>query len=126
VGAAPANAPVPGVYQLRVGGDGFRTNATPISIAAAILGVTNPPLLTPDAGGRFTFNGVGFLAGKTEVLIDTVAVNPAAGAPGPGEFQLDGETTITFRAPANLRPGRYPVRVRVNQVESAPAWWINI
>ena len=33
--------------------------------------------------------------------------------------------TIKFMRPANLPPGRYAVRVRVNGVESPPAVWIS-
>ncbi len=132
VGALPANAPLPGIYQLRVGVDGatpYRSNATPFSIAAHINGPTGgppppAPILTP-AGGVFTLNGLGFSAGQTEVLLDTVALVAGAGAPNPGEFGLNpAGTVITFRPLPNLPPGRYTVRVRVNGVESVPSWWI--
>lgn len=132
VGALPANTPPPGIYQLRVGVDGatpYRSNATPFSIAARVNGPTGgppppAPILTP-AGGLFTLNGLGFSAGQTEVLLDTVALVAGAGATNPGEFGLNpAGTAITFRLPANLSAGRYTVRVRVNGVESAPAWWI--
>jgi hypothetical protein len=126
VGALPANSSPPGIYQLRVGDATQRSNATPFSIAAAIMGVTNPPLLTPVAG-LFTFNAVGLVGGQTQVLLDTVALAPAAGPPGTGEFEVNpGAGTIRFRASGILKPGRYPVRVRVSQVESAPSWWIDV
>lgn len=138
---APPNTPPAGVYQLRVGSDKtqgdaqtIRSNATPFGIAARVdipdpLGPPqppNPPLLTP-AGGIFTLNGAGFIAGKTEVLLDTVPLTAAGGTPAAGEFNVNaGLTAISFRPPGNLPPGRYTVRVRVNQVESAPAWWVKI
>jgi hypothetical protein len=126
VGPLPASAPPPGVYQLRVGTGAQRSNATPFSIAAAATGVTNPPLLSA-VGGTFTFALAGLVTGKTEVLLDTVPLTENTGAPGAGEFQLDtGAGNILFQPPASLKPGRYPVRVRVNQVESPPAWWIVI
>jgi hypothetical protein len=126
VGALPAAAPPPGVYQLRVGAGAQSSNATPFSIAAAPTGVTNPPLLSA-VGGTFTFAVAGLVAGKTEVLLDTVRLTESGGAPGAGEFQVDtGAGNILFQAPASLKTGPYPVRVRVNQVESPPSWWIVI
>jgi len=126
VGASPANTPMPGVYQLRVGNDqptGIRSNATPFSIAARVDTTTDPPIF-PAAGGTIT--GAGFV-GHTEVFLDTIALAPAAGAVGAGEFSVNAAgTAISFVPPNSLPSGRYSIRVRVNQVESAPAWWINI
>src|SRR5277367_879898 len=83
VGALPANAPTPGVYQLRAGCDlptPYRTNSTPFSVAAWIktssVPQPNPPIL-PAAGGTYTIAGEGFVAGATEVLLDTILL-PAA------------------------------------------------
>lgn len=135
VGALPANSPPPGVYQLRVGnnlplGDpnAVRSNATPFSIAAQVDVTTprpNPPILTP-VGGTYTIQGMGFTAGKTEVLLDTIAL--VESPPGPGHFTVNAPpgTTITFQTPSNIAPGLYTVRIRVNQVESPPGWWIRI
>jgi hypothetical protein len=130
VGTLPAGSPLPGVYQLRVGdATTNRSNATPFSIAARVevtVAPPNPPILTAVAG-LFTLNGVGFVAGKTEVLLDTIPLIATAGAPASGQFNVDSSgTVIAFRAPDNLRPGRYTIRVRVNHVESAPSWWINL
>lgn len=135
---APPNTPPAGIYQLRVGSDKtqgdaqtIRSNATPFSIAARVdiadpLGPPVPPLLTA-VGSIFTLSGAGFITGKTEVLLDTVPLTMASGTPGAGEFNVNGSgTAISFRAPGHLTPGRYTVRIRVNQVEAAPAWWINI
>lgn len=131
VGVSPANTPMPGVYQLRVGNDqpagtptAIRSNATPFSIAARVDTTADPPIF-PAAGG--TIPGAGFVAGNTEVLLDTIALAPTAGAAGAGQFSVNAaETAINFVPPNNLPSGRYSIRVRVNQVESAPAWWINI
>jgi hypothetical protein len=126
VGALPAAAPPPGVYRLQVGVGSQRSNATPFSIAAAVTGVANPPLLSA-VGNTFAFATSGLVVGQTEVLLDTVPLTESGGAPGAGEFQLDaGAGNILFQPPAALKPGRYAVRVRVNQVESPPSWWIVI
>lgn len=136
VGALPAGSPTPGLYQLRVGSDAaagdrstYRSNATPFSIAARVdvtVPSPNPPVLSA-AGGLFTLDGAGFRAGKTEVLLDTVPLIATAGDPGSGQFAVNAPgTAITFRAPAELDPGRYTVRIRVNQVESAPSWWVDL
>lgn len=125
--------PDPGVYQLRVGnafalGDprAIRSNATPFSIAAPVnvpILPPNPPLLVPDGSGTYTVQGQQFLA-QTQVLLDTVALTPAAGALQPGTFKVGDPQTITFQRPTNLPSGTYSVRIRVNQVESPPGWWI--
>jgi hypothetical protein len=126
VGAVPANSPPPGIYQIRTGSGTARTNAVPVAIAAAVTGVSNPPLLAPVAG-LFTLAGVGFLSGKTEVLLETVAFVESAAAPTAGEFQIGGGgTSISFRVPATLESGRYGVRVRTGGVESGPSWWLTI
>jgi hypothetical protein len=115
-------APAPGVYQLRVGnGAALRSNATPFSIAARVDPAGGPVL----AGGpTFTVNGSGFVAGQTEVLLETVPLAPVAGVPGAGEFRVADPSTLLFRPPAGLPAGRYALRVRVNGVESTPAKWV--
>lgn len=133
VGVPPANAPDAGVYQLRLGSDQaqgdaqtYRSNRTPFSVSARVDVNLDPPLLLP-AAGEYTVPGAGFVGGVTEVLLDTVALTEAAGPPGAGEFLVNGAgTQITFRAPGSLGAGRYSVRVIVNQVESTPAWWIEL
>ena len=133
IGLPPANTPPPGIYQLRVGSDTamgdpvtYRSNATPFSIAARVDVTTvppNPPLLSPP----YKLFGRGFVAGQTQVLIDTLPLAPINAPPAAGQFQILGAgTEIGFKPPAALPPGRYSVRVRVNQVESDPSWWITI
>src|SRR5271157_179619 len=134
VAALPANARVPGVFQLRVGNAlpltdpaAVRSNTTPFSIAApvnVIILPPNPPLLTPDGSGTYTVKGQQFVAGQTQVLLDTVALSLASGALQPGTFTLVDPQTINFQRPGNLPSGVYAVRIRVNQVESPPGWWI--
>jgi hypothetical protein len=135
VGAPPANTPSPGIYQLRAGTDlapAYRSSATPFSIAARVDGppLAPPPLLSPillSVAGLFTLTGLGFVAGQTELLLDTVPLTQAPGAPAPGRFDINPlGSVITFRAPANLPAGRYTVRVRVNGVESTPGRWISL
>jgi hypothetical protein len=133
VGAPPLNAPLPGVYQLRVGSNNppdavtNRTNSTAFSVAARVdvsLAPPNAPILAAVAGD-YTLHGEGFIAGHSAILLDTIALteNPG-GPPLDGQFTVNSGQQITFRAPAGLAPGRYTVRVRVNEVESPPSWWI--
>lgn len=127
-GTALNDTPPAGVYQLRVGNAIERSNATPVSIAANLTIPPGPPapVLVP-AAGIFTINGIGFVGGNTEVLIGTVALTEAGGAPAAGEFDVNaGGTVMTFRLPGDLPSGLFGVRVRVNHVESAPAWWVQI
>lgn len=127
-GAVLTNAPPAGVYQLRVGNAIERSNATPVSIAAKLTIPAGPPapVLVP-AAGIFTINGLGFIGGNTEVLIGVVALKEVGGPPAAGEFDVNaGGTVTTFQLPADLPAGLYGVRVRVNHVESAPAWWVQI
>jgi hypothetical protein len=129
VGALPLNAPNPGVYQLRVGSDTaqgdtvtYRSNTVPLSIAAAVTVTTIPPNPPVLAGNSFT--GVGFISGRTQMLLGPVGLSE--GAPSQGNFQITGGTTINFQPPANLAHGLYPVRVRVSHVESDPSWWLAV
>ncbi|MBZ5510986.1 MAG: DUF4255 domain-containing protein [Acidobacteriia bacterium] len=129
VGALPANSPPAGVYQLRVGNNlpatdpgAVRSNATPFSIAARV-DATDPPVLS--GAGPFTIQGAGFVTGKTELLLDPVPL--AEGPAAAGKFTVNpGGTAITFQPPANLATARYTIRIRVNGVESAPAWWLQV
>jgi hypothetical protein len=133
---SPPDTPQAGVYQLRVGSDQasgdattVRSNATPFSIAARVDAppLTATPLLTSGAGGLFTLSGAGFIAGKTEVILNILSLIATSGSPNAGEFNVNASgTSITFKLPASLTPGQYTVRIQVNQVESTPAWWINV
>ena len=128
VGALPANAPPSGLYLLSVGSDVpavVRSNAVPVMVAARVDNVLDPPELVPDGSGLYTVEGVGFIPAQTVVILDTVPLTPVASPPGAGEFQVNGAgTLLTFKRPATLAPGRYWVRVRVNQVDAAPSWFI--
>jgi len=121
----PGNAPVPGVYQLSAGTDApvkYRTNTTPFSVAAWVdtssVPQRNPPILQP-AAGTYTVNGEGFISGATEILLETLALSA-------GQFNVVSAEQLTFVAPPTLAPGTYAVRIRVNNVESPPAWWVVI
>lgn len=132
--ALPANAQNPGVFQLRVGNavaltdpKAVRSNATPFSIAAPInvtIAAPNPPLLVPDGSGTYTVTGQQFVPNQTQVLLETVPLSVTSGALQPGMFKLVDPQTITFQRPGSLPSGIYAVRIRVNQVESPPGWWI--
>lgn len=122
-------APPAGVYQLRVGNNlplgnpnAIRSNATPFSIAAWV-DPTGGVVLSA-TGGIFTIRGIGFTPGKTEVLLETMALSESTNVAA-GQFNVSGNgTAINFQLPDNLPNGRYGVRVRVNQVESPPAKWV--
>jgi len=125
----PAAPPDPGVYQLQVGSDTLagdatthRSNAVPLCIAPAVTGLPLPP--APPILATGSFQGVGFLTGKTEVLLGTTPLQE--GPAGPGNFQITGGDTINFQAPADLPSGLHALRVRVNQVEADPSWWVAI
>lgn len=124
IGALPGASPTPGVYQIRVGssialGDAanYRSNAVPVLIAAQ---AGPEPAPWNSVGGEFTFNGLGFVDGATELLLDTVALTarPLNAAPAAGEFSINGAlNAIRFRPPAGLAAGTYFVRLRVRGVE---------
>jgi hypothetical protein len=132
-GNAPLATPAAGTYQLRVGSDvaagdpqTYRSSGTPFNIAAAIHVTADPPILVP-AAGVYSLAGVGFAVGATELFLETSALVATGGPPAAGEFRVNAAgTALTFRLPAGLEPGRYGVRVRTNQVESDPSWWIDV
>ncbi len=134
IGGLPGQAPPPGIYQLRAGGVGpgaNRTNAVPFSICAwidtSLVPSPNPPILPPDGTGTYTLNGQGFILGQTEILLDTFALgNNQTSLLLDGQFAVSSTNKATFRHPAGLAAGIYAVRVRVNGVESPPAWWISV
>jgi hypothetical protein len=129
VGALPANSPAPGIYQLCAGGNNppNLTNSVPFSIAARVdvsIPPPAPPILS-SVGGTYTLQGEGFVAQHTQILLDTIALSEnTGGPPSDGQFTVGSSQQVTFRAPAGLASGRYTVRVRVNEVESPPSWWI--
>ena len=117
------DAPVPGVYQLCVGGAaGTRSNATPFQIAAAVS-AQDGPLLTREAP---QIQGQGFLPGFTEIYLNTLRLTETTGTAQKGQFRVMDAGLIRFRPPESLPPGRYAVRVRVNRVESPPALWLDV
>lgn len=119
--------PAAGVYALRVGGGTVRSNTTAVSIAAAVDVPAAPPSVLTPAAGLYTLTGRGFVPGSTAVILGTIELAAAAGAPDPGEFEVDASgDAIRFRVPAGLAPGRYDVRIRVSEIESAPAWWVDV
>jgi hypothetical protein len=128
VGAAPGATPTPGIYSLRVGSDApatVRSNAVPLSIAARIDGVLNPPRLVPDGLGFYNVAGAGFTAAEIQVFLGAQALHRVAATPGPGEFQVGaGDTSFRFKPPASLAPGRHALGVRVNSVDSPPSWYV--
>jgi hypothetical protein len=134
IGPLPGGSPVPGVYALRAGSTQpadsgtYRTNTTPFNLAARVdvPGVPPNPILAL-AGGQYSISGMGFLAGNTEVLLDTIPLTAVALPPlAPGQFVVASNTSIQFMAPAFLHPGLYTVRLRVNGIESPPALWIQV
>jgi hypothetical protein len=130
VGTPPADAPSPGVYQLRAGSGTLgtpgaaRTGSTPISIAAYVDPAGGPVL----AGtAPFVVQGAGFTAGATEVLVGMVALTETAGSPAPGEVRIDPSgTSFSFSPPGGPAGTLAPVRVRVQGIESDPALWVTL
>jgi hypothetical protein len=130
VGAAPAEAPAPGVYQLRAGSGApgtpgaTRTGSVPVSIASYVDPTGGPVLAGPLP---FTVHGAGFIAGATEVLVGLVALTETAGSPAPGEIRIDPSgTSFSFSPPAGPAGTLAPVRVRVHGIESDPALWVTL
>jgi Pvc16 N-terminal domain len=129
----PTSSPTaPGVYQLQVGNalattdpSATRSNPTPFSIAA-LVNPAGGAIVNGVIGTAITLTGQGFVAGKTEVLLGRIKLTPVSGAPEAGQFQVGSNTTLQFQLPAPIASGRYPVRVRVNQVESVPAKWVEV
>jgi len=127
VGALPALAPTPGIYQLRVGSGSLnRTNSTPFSIASRVdvsIAPPNPPLLP--GGPSYTVTGEGFATGQTQVLLETVPLEENL-VLGPGKFAVKTPQSIGFTIPLGLASGMYALRLRVNQVETPPGWWVKV
>ncbi|SRR6266568_3495704 len=129
VGAIPANSPVAGMYQLRVGsavasGDAkdYRSNSVPLLVSARI----DPPAQPWNpVAGVFWFTGAGFVAGATELLLDTVALRAGVAPLAQGDFQIVGNT-IGFRPPTGIPAGEHFVRVRVRGVEGPPVGRITL
>jgi hypothetical protein len=125
IGNPPGSTPWPSTYQLRIGTGTLRSNSTPFSIAAGIDNIANPPILNAVAG-LYTIQGVG-LQGVVQVLLGTVALARVNAAPAAGQFLVNAAgTQIDFKAPAGLAPGQWPLRIRANDVESPPSWWVQV
>ena len=130
IGPAPAGAPGPGVYQLRVGSGAAgspgatRSGSIPVSVAAFVSPARGPVLAGP---APFTVSGTGFVPGMTEVFVGTSGLTETAVAPGPGEVRIASSgTSFTFWPPAGPAGTVLPVRVRVNGIESDPALWVTL
>jgi hypothetical protein len=127
-GSALAVTPPAGAYRLRVGagakpGDPnySRSNATALDIAASV-DPTPPVILPADGSGVFTIRGVGFIAGQTELFLETIAL--ASGSGSAGGFAVTSPSAIQFMPPTNLPAGTYAVRIRINGIECASTKWI--
>ena len=119
----PSSPPQPGVYQLQVGQNSERSNTTPFSIAAFVNPVGGPI----ETGNLIVLQGQGFIIDKTQVLLNkqplskTADINIKA-----GKFRVESSARIALKLPNDLPPGLYAIRVQVNQVESAPAKWVEV
>ena len=130
----PLNAPPAGVYSICAGSQAppdvitYRTNSTPFNMAARVDVPASPAdPIVPEVAGTYTVAGLGFIAGATQVLLETVPLDyVAAGPPAPGQFTVNDISTLTFQRPAAMPKGFYSIRVRVNGVESPPALWIEV
>ncbi len=129
-GTAPADAPAPGVYQLRVGSgapgapDAVRSGAISVTAAAYVDPAPGPVLSGPRP---FTVTGAGFLAGETQVLVGTVALAGTSSAPAAGQVRIGpAGDSFDFAPPAGPPGTVLPVRVRVSGIESDPALWVRL
>jgi len=134
-GPAPAGAPAPGVYQLRVGSGSLgssgatRSGSTPFSVAALVNPPESSPPADPVLAGTppFTVTGTGFLPAVTQVLVGTAALTQTSATPGPGEVSIDPSgSSFSFSPPPGPAGTVLPVRVRVNGIESDPAVWVRL
>jgi Pvc16 N-terminal domain len=128
VGAPPAGAPNPGIYQLRVGSGALgspgarRSGSIPMSVAAFTSPAGGPVLTGP---GPFTVSGIGFISGMTEVLVGTRELTETAAPPGPGKFSIaPSGASFSFSPPPGAAGVVLPVQVRVNGIDSDPALWV--
>jgi hypothetical protein len=120
----PAAMPAPGLYNLTVGSGSFRSNAIPLVIAPQVDGVTNPPLLEPDASGLYRIAGAGFLpSNATTLKFGTASLSySTATTPGAGEFNVNATgTAISFKPPSATQ-GSYPVLLAVNGFAASTGW----
>jgi hypothetical protein len=128
----PAAAPLPGIYQLTVGGvaPNSRSNAIPVVIAPRVDNVLIPPLLAPDPNTSiYAIAGAGFVPATTTVAIGAAPlVKSAAPIPNAGEFTVDAAgTAISFKLPSPPPPsGSYPVLVQVNGIAAHPGWIVSV
>jgi hypothetical protein len=123
--APPAATPLPGLYNLTVGSGMVRSNAIPLIIAPRVDGVTNPPLLPPDASGLYTIAGAGFVPGTATMLSfgPTALAYSMTATPLAGQFTVNAAgTTISFLPPAAASAGSYPVLIAVNGLAASTGW----
>jgi hypothetical protein len=127
-GNPPAQCPVPGRYQLRVGhgalgsAGSLRSDAVPLGVAALVAATGGPVLSgTPP----YTVQGAGFAAASCQVLVGAVPLAQVASSPGEGEVSIDPSgTSFSFVPPSGSAGQVAPVRVLVAGVESDPALWV--
>jgi len=126
----PAAMPLPGVYNLTVGGaaPNMRSNAVPLAIAPRVDNVAIPPTLQPDPNtGVYSVHGAGFVPATTIVALGTTPLTAAA-APGPGQFAINAAgTAIDFLLPSpKPPPGSYPLLIQTNGIAAAPGWIVSV
>jgi hypothetical protein len=125
--APPTATPPPGSYLLSVGRDlpKLRSNAVPLVIAARVDGVTDPPVLLPDATGVYNIAGAGFAPGATQLALGSTALSETnVIPPGAGEVHVNpAGTAIAFKLPSPPPPaGSYAVFITVNGIPCLPGW----
>jgi hypothetical protein len=125
-GAVPASAPTPGVYLLSVGGatPASRGPGIPLVITPRLDDVATPPLLTA-VSDVYTLVGAGFTPSATQVYIGDTPLTPVTTPPtgGTGGFLVGANgTRILFSLPSGQPSGLTSVRVRVDGVDTPPAW----
>ena len=121
--STPGSCPPPGRYKVRIARPTeptLRSNDAPISIAPWI-DPTSGPVIAP-AAGVFKCKVAGVPTTGAELRLGAVRLARTTSAPGPGEWRVNG-ATLTVRAPAELAPGEYAIRLRAADVEADPALW---
>jgi len=130
VGSAPADAPAPGVYLMRVGSGAIgsagavRSGSISVMVAAYVDPAPGPVL---SGSAPFTVTGAGFISGKTEVLVGTTPLASTSGTPAAGQVDVAvSGASFSFAPPPGPSGEVLPVRVRVSGVESQPAVWVTL
>lgn len=127
----PAATPLPGIYNLAVGGTAppSRSNTVPVAIAPRVDNVAISPLLQPSGAGLYSIAGAGFVPATTIVALGAVPLSKVAGpTPAAGQYTVNAAgTAISFMLPSPKPPaGAYPVLIQANGIAAEPGWIVSV